>query len=147
MYGDDWWWDWAANPVAGCEPLSPGCRHCFAPPWAASHTHREGMHRAVIRRVNRRWVFNGEATVLPERHHLWRWLRNWPGAEHPKLGPGKPSLIFVGGMADLFYERQPDEVISRVCATIAMSNHIGLLCTKRTARMGEYFAALNPAHG
>jgi protein gp37 len=75
---------------------------------------------------------------------LWKWLRNWPGAEHPKLGDGKPSLIFVGGMADLFYERQPDAVISRVCATVAMSDHIGLLLTKRTARMADYFAALDP---
>jgi protein gp37 len=144
MPGDSWWWDVAANPVAGCEPPSPGCRHCFAPPWAASHTHREDIHREVIKRVKRRWVFNGKATALPDRHPLWRWLRNWPGAEHPKLGPGRPSLIFVGGMADLFYERQPDEIISRVCATIAMSEHIGLLLTKRTRRMADYFAALDP---
>jgi protein gp37 len=144
MYGADWWWDVAVNPVGGCEPPSPGCRNCFAPSWAATHTHREDVHRAVIRRVNKRWVFNGEATVLPKEHPLWKWLRNWEGVERPKLGHGKPSLIFVGGMADLFYERQPDEIISRVCATVAMSDHIGLLLTKRTARMADYFAALDP---
>jgi len=146
MRGESWWWDTGGvlNPVGGCEPVSPGCRNCFAPPWIAIHTHREDIHRDVIKQVNGRWVFNGEATALSKKHLLWRSLRNWPGAKHPKLGPGRPSLIHVGGMADLFYERQPDEVISRVCATIAMSAHIGLLLTKRTARMADYFAALDP---
>jgi protein gp37 len=46
-------------------------------------------------------------------------------------------------MADLFYKR-PNEIIDRVCSTIALSAHVGLLLTKRTARMAEYFAALDP---
>jgi protein gp37 len=46
-------------------------------------------------------------------------------------------------MADLFYKR-PTAVIDRVCATIALSDHIGLLLTKRTRRMAEYFAAQSP---
>jgi protein gp37 len=53
-------------------------------------------------------------------------------------------LIFVVDMGDLFYERRPTQIINRVCATIAQSEHIGLLVTKRTARMAEYFAALDP---
>src|SRR5262249_5270810 len=47
-------------------------------------------------------------------------------------------------MSDLFYEAQPEKIISRVCATIAQSRHIGLLLTKRTPRMAEYFTALDP---
>ena len=31
-----------------------------------------------------------------------------------------------------------------MCATIALSDHIGLLLTKRTARMARYFAAQSP---
>jgi protein gp37 len=46
-------------------------------------------------------------------------------------------------MADLFYKR-PDKIITRVCATIALSAHIGELLTKRTPRMAHYFAALDP---
>ena len=42
-------------------------------------------------------------------------------------------------MSDVFHEDRPDEVIDRVCATIAVSDHIGLLLTKRTARMADYF--------
>jgi protein gp37 len=75
---------------------------------------------------------------------LWSWPLKWRGAKHPKLGPGKPSLIFVGDMADLFHEGRPDKIIDRVCATIALSDHIGLLLTKRTRRLAEYFTALDP---
>src|SRR5262249_58310217 len=78
-----------------------------------------------------------------EFHRSWTWPITLPGGKHPKLGPGAPSLIFVGDMADLFYKR-PDKIISRVCATLSLSAHIGLLLTKRTRRMAEYFAALDP---
>ena len=67
------------------------------------------------------------------------------GAERrPQLGPGRPSLIFVGDMSDLFHKDRTDEIIERVCATIAVSDHIGLLLTKRTSRMRKYFAAQSP---
>jgi protein gp37 len=49
-------------------------------------------------------------------------------------------------MSDLFYEERPDEIISRVIATVVASpyNHIGQLVTKRTARMVQFFTALDP---
>jgi protein gp37 len=47
-------------------------------------------------------------------------------------------------MSDLFHEERADEIVDRVCATIALSAHIGLLLTKRTARMREYFSAQSP---
>jgi protein gp37 len=68
----------------------------------------------------------------------------WPGALHPKLGTGKPSLVFVVDMGDLLFENQPDANIDRTVATIAASEHIGLLCTKRTARLAEYFSSRSP---
>jgi protein gp37 len=148
MRGDSWWWDIGGvwNPIYGCFPISPGCSHCFAPDWIASCTHPTdagAVQHGVITPVNGRWFFNGEATTLRKGHPSWRYPLEWPGAEKPKLGPGRPSLIFVCGMSDLFYEGQPDKIISRVCATIAMSAHIGELCTKRTV-MADYFLALDP---
>src|ERR1700738_441469 len=103
MHGDSWWWDigGAWNPVDGCGPVSPGCKNCFAPFWSASHTHREDIHRDAITRVNGRWIFNGKLTALRKGHPSWTFPREWQGAEHPKLGPGRPSLIFVVGGADL----------------------------------------------
>jgi protein gp37 len=46
-------------------------------------------------------------------------------------------------MSDLFHENRQTEIIGRVCATIALSDHIGELLTKRTARMAEYFTTLD----
>jgi protein gp37 len=43
-------------------------------------------------------------------------------------------------MSDLFHEDRPTEIIRRVCVTVAASAHIGLLLTKRTRRLAEYFA-------
>jgi hypothetical protein len=49
-------------------------------------------------------------------------------------------------MADLFYEVRPDQIISRVIATIVASsyNHMGELVTKRTARMAQFLTTLKP---
>jgi protein gp37 len=93
----------------------------------------------------KRRIFNGKLTAAPDGHHLWNWPLKWPGAEHPKLGPGQPSLIFVGDMSDVFHEDRPDEIIDRVCSTIAVSDHIGLLLTKRTPQMADYFTKQSPA--
>ena len=102
------------------------------------------IHDGVIIVKGKRRIFNGKLTAAPKGHHLWTWPLRWRGAKHPKLGPGQPSLIFVGDMSDLFHEGRPDEIIGRVCATIALSDHIGLLLAKRAARMAEYFTKQSP---
>jgi protein gp37 len=144
----DHWWDHTWNPVGGCSHVSPGCANCYAQQEAGTKTHpfpgSAGVHNGVTAKKGTRRIFNGKLTAAPPSHPLWSWPLKWPGAKHPKLGPGKPSLIFVGDMADLFHEGRPDEIIGRVCATIATSDHVGQLLTKRTARMVEYFTALDP---
>jgi protein gp37 len=145
--GFNWWWDATSNPVGGCFYVTPGCTNCFAPAWHASHTHpgdTEAVEHGVITKVNGRWIFNGKLTSLPDGHHSLTWILRWPGAEHPKLGPGKPSLVFVADMSDLFHEGRSNEIIDRVCGTTALSKHIGLLLTKRTGRMAHYFTSLDP---
>jgi protein gp37 len=146
MYGNDWWWDVTYNPFSGCTyvPGSPGCKHCFVPSWLASHTHRKDVHQGVIDRVNGRWVFNGKLTALLELDESWDWPLHWPGAEHPKLGPGKPSLIWIGDLSDVFHEDRPKGIIDRALGTVVISRHLGLVLTKRTARMAAYFTALPP---
>jgi protein gp37 len=146
MHGNDWWWDVGWNPFGGCAYVlqSPGCKNCFAPSWIASHTHRKDVHQGVIDRVNGRAVFNGKLTALPATDELWDWPLYFPGVEKPKLGPGKPSLIWIGDMSDVFHEDRPKEIIRRALGTVVISKHIGLVLTKRTARMAEYFAALSP---
>jgi len=146
--GFDWWWDATWNPVGGCLPVSPGCTNCYAAQVAGTKTwpyaNSAGVHDGVTYRKGRRRIFKGKATAAPKGHRTWMWPLRWPGAPHPKLGPNKRSLIFVEDMGDLFFEKHPDAIIDRVCATIAASEHIGLLCTKRTPRMAEYFSSQSP---
>ena len=149
MPGDGWWWDRTLNLVGGCSHASPGCALCYAQQEAGTKTWpfagSAGLHDGVTDAKGRRRIFNGKLTVAPPTHPLWKLPLRWPGAKHPKLGDGAPSLIFVGDMSDLFHEGRPDAVIDRVCATIALSDHIGLLLSKRTARMAAYFTKQSPA--
>jgi protein gp37 len=73
---------------------------------------------------------------------VWSWPIRWRGAKSPLLGPGQPSLIFVGDMADLFHPDRPVEVLDRVLAGIVYSRHIGQLLTKRPGVMRTYFEEL-----
>jgi protein gp37 len=134
--------------MGGCSHVSPGCTNCYAQQIAGTRTwpfaQSASVHHGVTTAKGRRRIFNGRLTVAPEGHPLWTWPLRWRGAERPKLGPGKPSLIFVGDMSDLFHEGRADAIIDRICATIAVSDHIGLLLTKRTRRMAEYFTAQSP---
>jgi protein gp37 len=83
-------------------------------------------------------------TALVDGDPMWNWPLTFPGVVNPALGPGKPNLIFVVMEGDLFVEGRPKEDINQVCATIAFSRHIGLLCTKYTQQMANYFASLDP---
>jgi protein gp37 len=146
--GADAWWDKTWNPAGGCEPVSPGCKNCYAPKQAGTLHQQAGAKQRVIPLydgvtdlVNSKHVFNGKLTVAPPGHDTWSWPLDWPGAPLPKLGPGMPSLIFVVSMADLFHERRPTTIIDEVVGTITASNHIGQLLTRRADVMAAYFRA------
>jgi protein gp37 len=111
------------------------------PGWQVTLT---DVHQGVTDRVNGRAVFNGKLTALPATHRSWDWPLEWSGAKRPKLGTGRPSLVWIGDMSDVFIEDRPTEIINRALATVVISDHIGLVLSKRTARLAEYFAALDP---
>ena len=134
------WWDASWNPIGGCMAVSPGCKNCYAAQLSAKHWQRP-LYEQTIDYVRRKPVFNGELTVLPAAHRSWRWPLQWSGAKKPILGPGQPSLIFVGDMSCLFHEQRPVAVIDQVVSAIAGSKHIGLLLTKRPHVMVQYFLA------
>ena len=142
--GNDAWWDYTWNPVGGCLPVSPGCLNCHAAQLAGTYTHKQWIHQGVTTRRGKKRIFNGTLKNAPAGHHTWAEPLRWQGVENPKLGPGQPSLIFVVEMGDLFAEDRPTEIINDVCQIIALSAHLGLLLTKRTARMAEFFATLDP---
>jgi protein gp37 len=142
---DDKWWDKPWSPLGGCEPISPGCLNCVAAGYASQEAWRwpkgTSAHHGVTKLVAGRAVFNGKLTRLPDTHHIWDMPLRWAGATNPKLGVGQPSLIFAVDMGELFLNR-PKADIDRVVETLVLSPHIGLLCTKLTKRMAEYFSAI-----
>jgi protein gp37 len=135
------WSDATWNPVAGCSAVSTGCNSCYAAKLAATQqtAHRIPIYLGTTNWVRGKPVFNAKMTALEPGHESWVWPLTWPGARYPLLGTGKPSLIFVGDMCDLFHENRPTEIIDRVISTIAWSPHIGQLLTKRPERMAKYF--------
>jgi protein gp37 len=148
--GPSAWWDESWNISAGCKPVGPECDNCYAAKLAGTLQQAAGASREVralydgiVEQVSGRWVFNGQTRLLPENHPTWNFPLVYPGADHPVLGPGKPSLVFVADMSDLLF-RQPPWVIDKVVDTISASDHIGLLLTQRPGRMRAYFAAPCP---
>jgi protein gp37 len=140
------WWDESWNPVGGCSPVSPGCRNCYAARLAATqHTSRQvPLYLGTTDFRNEKPRFNGRLTALPTGHPEWVRPLKWEGASHPLLGPGQPSLIFVGSMTDVFHEERPVADIDKVVDMINLSDHIGLLLTKRAHQLAEYFAGPRP---
>ena len=144
-------WDETNNPISGCMYLTDECTNCFQPYWRKSHTHKvETVHTGVIAINDEGLPFwTGKLKTLRNGHHEWNFPLVYPGAEHPKLGPGKPSLILVACQGDLFMKRRSPKIIDRVVETIALSPHIGLFLSKYTGpeykgQMAEYFLKQSP---
>ena len=109
------WTDSTWNPVTGCQPVSPGCDHCYAQRFAerfrgvAGNAFEQGF----------------DLQLRPE------WLeipRRWK----------RPRRIFVGSMTDLFQKDVPDEYICRIFTTMEQASwHTYQLLTKRSARLAK----------
>ncbi len=145
-----WWWDRTHNTFGGCKYHTPGCLFCYAAEDAGTLQQEAGAERrvallydGVVDRVKDGFIFNGNQTVLPPWHPGWNMPLDWPGAEHPLLGVGKPSLIFIASMSEPFLEGRPQAILDRTFGTVALSKHIGQVCTKCPSRMLDYFTALD----
>src|SRR5580704_6740802 len=109
------WTDATWNPVRGCTKISPGCKHCYAEVFAErfrgvpGHAYERGF----------------DLRLVPEK--LAEPLR-W----------GKPRMIFVNSMSDLFHEQVPSEYIEKVAEVMSTANwHTFQVLTKRSSRMSE----------
>jgi len=125
------WTDATWNPVGGCSVKSPGCKPCYAMQLAGTRLATHPLYAGTTTLQGGRPVFNGTLTAAADDAETWSWPVRWRGSKTPKLGPGKPSLIFVGDMSDLTHENRPRVVIDRAIAGIVYSRHIGQLLTKR----------------
>lgn len=118
------WTEKSWNPVAGCTPVSTGCRNCYAArmAWRLKHM-GHGPYQEVVNCFEGDARFNGTVRCLPER------------LEEP-LHWKKPRMVFVCSMGDLFHEEVPNNYIYRVFETIiACPQHTFQLLTKRPYRM------------
>ena len=89
------WTDMTWNPVTGCTKVSQGCKHCYA----------ERMAQRLQAMGNARYQ-QGFAVTLHEDL-----------VEEP-LKWGRPRLVFVNSMSDLFHEEVPFAFIQRVFDTM-----------------------------
>src|SRR5579871_4419220 len=101
------------NPVTGCDPVSPGCDHCYAD--------RMAMRLQAIGATK---YANGFRLTLH------------PDLLHQPLKRRKPTVYFVNSMSDLFHQDVPTEFIQQVFRTMrAASQHQFQILTKRSGRL------------
>lgn len=137
------WTDATWNPIGGCAILSPGCINCYAQRLAGTRLKHHPLYVGTTDLVKGKPVFNGHLTAAPDDHPVWAFPIRWRGAKNPKMGPGKPSMIFVGDMADAFHADRPRHHINRMFAAAALSRHVVQFLTKRADVLADYIAA-NP---
>jgi protein gp37 len=139
------YWDATApNVVGGCVIADRSCYFCYAAPYAGDiHAANEvELYRGTVEWRNGRWTWTGLLTKLPPDHPHHTYPLRWPGVEQPLLGPGKPSILWLNSMTDLFVPGRPTEDFDRLLVNTAISPHniIGLILTKYPKGMVEYFS-------
>jgi protein gp37 len=107
------WTEATWNPVTGCSKVSPGCAHCYAETFAErfrgvpGHPYEQGFD-----------------------------LRLWPQRLEQPLRWGRPRMIFVNSMSDLFHEEIPDEYVAAVFdVMVRAEHHVFQILTKRPERL------------
>lgn len=127
------WTDATWNPVGGCSIKSPGCVPCWAQQLAGTRLKHHPLYAGTTSPSPKdgRPLFNGTMTAAPDDADVWTWPFRWRGAAEPKLGPGMPSLIFVGDMSDVFHESRSAVTQRKTVVATAASRHVGQFLTKR----------------
>lgn len=121
------WTDATWPIVTGCTTVSPGCEHCYA--------ERDWPRLANNRRVP---IYFGrpfaDVQFHPER------------LQQPLSWRGRPRMIFVPSMGDLFHAAIPDQAIQAVFGLMAATpQHTYQVLTKRPERLQVFLRAAD--HG
>lgn len=129
------WTDATWNPVAGCTPVSSGCRNCYAARMALRLTHMPNSVGEKYRGTATRTrgglpVFTGKITLDHDSLDL---PRSW------RL----PRTIFVNSMSDVFHEDVPLGYIRKIFAVMeGCPQHTFQVLTKRPERASGLAARL-----
>ena len=135
------WTDATWNPIAGCNDVSEGCRHCYARGMARRLAAMELGAAAKYPEREARSKYQG-LTVLQGSHVVWTGKITFD--EAALLDPLRwktPRRIFVNSMSDLFHEGVTDEQLDRIFAVMALCpQHTFQVLTKRPERMLAYLS-------
>lgn len=124
------WTDATWNPVAGCTPVSAGCRNCYAARMALRLSHMPGTtgrkYEGTAKRTSGALpMFTGKITLDRDSLDLpqsWR----------------MPRLIFVNSMSDVFHEDVPLDYIREIFDVMeSCPRHTFQVLTKRPERARE----------
>ena len=113
------WTDSTWNPVTGCTKVGPGCDNCYAERFAErwrgieGHAYEQGFD-----------------------------LQLWPSRLDQPRRWGRPRMIFVNSMSDLFHKDVPTGFVDEVFDTMeAADRHVYQVLTKRSSLMRNYIKA------
>jgi len=109
------WTDVTWNPVRGCTKISPGCARCYAETFAErfrgvpGHPYEQGFDLRIVR-------------------EKWSEPLTW----------GKPRMVFVNSMSDLFHRDVDDEAIETIARVMVEADwHTYQILTKRSERLRD----------
>lgn len=112
------WADYSWNPITGCEPISEGCKNCYA--------------KRMANRFRGRFGYPKDNPFEPGTFHLDKL--------HAPLDCKKPGRWFVCSMGDLFHDNVNVHFIDRVWATMRIApKHTFMVLTKRPENILKYY--------
>jgi protein gp37 len=129
------WTDATWNPVAGCTPVSAGCKNCYAARMALRLSHMpNGVGEKYCGTAKRT---RGGLPVFTGRINLDRASLDLPRSWR------LPRLIFVNSMSDVFHEDVPLSYIQEIFQVMVdCPQHTFQVLTKRPERASELAAEL-----
>ena len=134
------WTDETHSVLRGCDPVSPGCAHC----WAAAMAARFSAPGEAFAGLAKRKVMPGSGKALA----VWtdKPVMLLPDKLLDLLSWRKPKRVFLNSVSDTFHADVPFEFIAALWAFMACSTATCQIVTKRARRMREFFEWTR-AHG
>lgn len=124
------WTEHTWNPVRGCSRVSEGCRNCYAEQVARRFSGPGQPYEGLVTIGAKGARWSGTTKFVQE--HLADPLR-W----------GRPRMVFVNSMSDLFHESIAFDDIAAIFGVMGASwKHAFQVLTKRPERAREFFAWL-----